>query len=241
LITYFSIFISVTDLSFKITWKYLRSTIGRHVFWKYNFSRCIFKTDIPKFIYKYYYFWTIFWNTSNIFLFFHTNCRTQEYDNQCCYDDSGILMNPQTLLGSGYANRYHYAGDNLDNIPFLSNFIYDILPYQHCCVHPLQDLDTSVTRCDVFYARRPPNSCLNYLPPVVGKLWRKSSNSDVDKKRTPISDLKPPNTNMTTSYGVGNRGPGLCHGHTFSLLCSMFSMDSISTQFVCRYWLRIPI
>jgi hypothetical protein len=135
-------------------------------------------------------FWIIFWNTSNIFLFFYPNCRTQEYDNQCCYDDSGILMNPQTLLGSGYANRYHYAGDNLDNIPFLSNFIYDILPYQHCCVYPLQDVDTNVTGCNVFYARRPPNSCLNYVPPVVGKLWRKSSNSDVEKARTPISELK---------------------------------------------------
>jgi hypothetical protein len=36
-------------------------------------------------------------------------------------------MNPQALFGSGYANRYHYAGDNLDNIPYLSNFIYDVI------------------------------------------------------------------------------------------------------------------
>jgi hypothetical protein len=135
---------------------------------------------------------------------------------------------------SGYANRYHYAGDNLDNIPFLSNFIYDILPYQHCGVYPLQDVDTNVTGCDVFYARRPPNSCLNYLPPVVGKLWRKSSNSDVDKKRTPISDLKPSNTNMTTSYGVGNTGPGLWHGHKFSLLCSML-INFIFQRIKCLY------
>ena len=92
------------------------------------------------------------------------------YGNQCCYDGSGLLMNPEALFGSGYANRYHYAGDNLDNIPFLSNFIYDVIPYQHCCVYPVQNANTNVyTGCDVFYARRPPNSCVNYVPPVVAR------------------------------------------------------------------------
>ena len=102
---------------------------------------------------------------------FYVNFRVQGYGNQCCYDDSGLLMNHQALFGSGYANRYHYAGDNLENIPFLSNFIYDVIPYQHCCIYPLQNANTSVyTECDVFYTRRPPNSCLNYVPPVVGKI-----------------------------------------------------------------------
>ena len=100
---------------------------------------------------------------------FYVNFRVQGYGNQCCYDDSELLMNHQALSGSGYANRYHYAGDNLDNTPFLSNFIYDVIPYQHCCVYPLQDTNTNVTGCDLFYARRPPNSQMNYVPPVVGK------------------------------------------------------------------------
>ena len=69
----------------------------------------------------------------------------QGYGNQCSYDDSGILMNPQAIFGSGYANRYHYAGDNLENIPFLSNFIYDVMPYRHCCAYHLQDANTNVT------------------------------------------------------------------------------------------------
>jgi len=117
----------------------------------------------------------------HVLIFFLHNIRTQGYGNQCCYDDSGILMNPQALFGSGYANRYHYAGDNHDNIPFLSNFIYDVMPYQHCCIYPLQDASTKVTGCDVFYARRPHNSRLNYVPPVVGKFWKESLSNDVQK------------------------------------------------------------
>jgi hypothetical protein len=48
--------------------------------------------------------------------FYFLQIRPQGYDNQCCYDDNGVLMNPHAFYGSGYANRYHYAGDNLDNI-----------------------------------------------------------------------------------------------------------------------------
>lgn len=155
-------------------------------------------------------------------------------------------MNPQTLLGSGYANRYHYAGDNLDNIPFLSNFINDILPYQHCCVYPLQDVDTNVTGCDVFYARRSPNSCLNYVPPVVGKLWRKSSNSDVEKyfKKSEHPSLTLNHRtrkwlwHMVLEIQVLACDRGI---HLSSCVQCLGSMDSISIQFVWRYWLRIPI
>jgi hypothetical protein len=43
-----------------------------------------------------------------VFLFY-VNFRVHGYGNQCCYDGSGLLMNPEALFGSGYANRYHYA------------------------------------------------------------------------------------------------------------------------------------
>ena len=40
-----------------------------YIFWKYNFSRCIFKTDIPKFNYKFLdYFLKYF---EHIFIFSH--------------------------------------------------------------------------------------------------------------------------------------------------------------------------
>lgn len=93
-------------------------------------------------------------------------------------------MNPHAFFGSGYANRYHSAGDKLDNIPFLSNFLYDVVPYQHCCVYPIQDVDSVdinvFSGCEVFYTRRPPNSCLNYKPPVVGMLF---TNLDISNEQ----------------------------------------------------------
>ena len=190
------------------------------------------------------YFETIFWNTSNTCLYFYTNFRTQMYDNQCCYNDSGLLMNPQALFGSGYANRYHYAGDNLDNIPFLSNFIYDVIPYQHCCVYPLQDANTNAyTGCDVFYARRPPNSCVNYVPPVVGKLWKESLNSDIKKYQKQNEQL-PLTLNHQTWIGPRRMVleiPVPACNRDNNLACCvqcLVSLDSIITQFVC---LRIPI
>ncbi|CAC5408993.1 unnamed protein product [Mytilus coruscus] len=90
------------------------------------------------------------------------------YDHQCCYDEVGVLMNPDGYYGSGYVNRYHYHGGGDDNVPFLSNFVYDTLLYQHCCIYTSQDMlevNSNFESCASFYTRRPPNSCLNYIPP----------------------------------------------------------------------------
>lgn len=38
----------------------------------------------------------------------------------------------QTIGGGGFINRYHYES----GVPFLSNFQFDIVPYQSCCVYP---------------------------------------------------------------------------------------------------------
>ncbi|CAC5420802.1 Sushi, nidogen and EGF-like domain-containing protein 1,Alpha-tectorin [Mytilus coruscus] len=70
---------------------------------------------------------------------------SQGYDHQCCYDEVGVLMNPDGYYGSGYVNRYHYHGDGDANIPFLSNFVYDIMPYQHCCIHTSEDMGEAYT------------------------------------------------------------------------------------------------
>ncbi|XP_076071661.1 protein mesh-like [Mytilus galloprovincialis] len=93
---------------------------------------------------------------------------SQGYDHQCCYNDEGVLMNPDGYYGSGYVNRYHYHGDGNKNVPFLSNFVYDTLLYQHCCIYTSQDLmevNSNFGSCASFYTIRPPNSCLNYIPP----------------------------------------------------------------------------
>ncbi|CAG2215769.1 unnamed protein product [Mytilus edulis] len=93
---------------------------------------------------------------------------SQGYDHQCCYNDEGVLMNPDGYYGSGYVNRYHFHGDGNKNVPFLSNFVYDTLLYQHCCIYTSQDLmevNSNFGSCASFYTIRPPNSCLNYIPP----------------------------------------------------------------------------
>ncbi|XP_071153471.1 protein mesh-like [Mytilus edulis] len=90
------------------------------------------------------------------------------YDHQCCYDEVGVLMNPNGYYGSGYVNRYHYHGDGAENIPYFSNFMYDTIPYKHCCIYTSEDseeVDSNFGSCASFYSRRPPNSCLNYVPP----------------------------------------------------------------------------
>ncbi|XP_052091067.1 protein mesh-like isoform X1 [Mytilus californianus] len=98
--------------------------------------------------------------------------RSYGYDHQCCYDKTGVLMNPNgdSTDGSGYVNRYHFQGSNDANVPFLSNFVYDVVPYMHCCMFPFQDfepdeMDIARKQCSLFFNRRPPNSCMNYIPP----------------------------------------------------------------------------
>ncbi|CAG2210018.1 unnamed protein product [Mytilus edulis] len=94
--------------------------------------------------------------------------RSRGYDHQCCYDEVGVLMDPSGYYGSGYVNRYHYHGDGAENIPFFSNFVYDTIPYKHCCIYTAEDseeVDSNSGSCYSFYTRRPPNSCLNYVPP----------------------------------------------------------------------------
>ncbi|VDI51850.1 Hypothetical predicted protein [Mytilus galloprovincialis] len=96
------------------------------------------------------------------------------YDHQCCYDDSGVLMNPNGFDQSGFVNRYHYLGHGYNNVPYLSNFVFDTMPYQHCCVYPSEDFETVdihiYTQCSLFYARRTPQSCLNYVPPRTARV-----------------------------------------------------------------------
>lgn len=85
-------------------------------------------------------------------------------------------MNPNGffLHGCGFANRFHYAGDKGENIPYLSNFYHDIVPYQHCCFYNSDESNESRQRCLSFFERRPPTTCLNYVPPRPGMLMFRS-------------------------------------------------------------------
>lgn len=95
-------------------------------------------------------------------------------------------MNPSGFDQSGFVNRYHYFGNGDNNIPFLSNFVFDTMPYQHCCVYPSEDFGTVdihiYTLCSSFYVRRPPQSCLNYVPPRTGIYLLKRVSTDKAKE-----------------------------------------------------------
>ncbi|KAJ8302770.1 hypothetical protein KUTeg_019166 [Tegillarca granosa] len=100
----------------------------------------------------------------------------------CCYDKTGNLMDARKLDGGGTVHRHHYFGSD-GNIPFLSNFYFDIVPYLQCCVYqnetgngggqirPLSltanDMTTNIVgdTCPKFFERRPASDCKGYVPP----------------------------------------------------------------------------
>lgn len=91
-------------------------------------------------------------------------------------------MDARKLDGGGTVHRHHYFGSD-GNIPFLSNFYFDIVPYLQCCVYqnetgngggqirPLSltanDMTTNIVgdTCPKFFERRPASDCKGYVPP----------------------------------------------------------------------------
>ncbi|XP_062511306.1 mucin-like protein [Corticium candelabrum] len=97
------------------------------------------------------------------------------YDSQvqCCYSlpefgfFDGFLLN--NLPQGGTANRYHASRFSL----FHSNF--DIQPYEDCCIKT--DL------CNLYYLRRPSQSCFGYFPPFWAWTWGDPHISTLDGKQ----------------------------------------------------------
>ncbi|XP_060075248.1 sushi domain-containing protein 2-like [Ylistrum balloti] len=84
----------------------------------------------------------------------------------CCYGNNGNLMNALTSSGGGSLQRFHYFGDTDAAVPYLSNVVFDMAPYYHCCVHPhLAQADVS-SECFEFYHRRTPGNCNAYVPNI---------------------------------------------------------------------------
>jgi hypothetical protein len=89
----------------------------------------------------------------------------------CCYGNDQNLIDSRVKEG-GSLQRYHYLGGE-DNIPYLTNFYYDLLPYLHCCRYG-SSVDVGYKGLSVFsecqdYLRfRHVSSCYNYIPPRPG-------------------------------------------------------------------------
>ncbi|KAL3110585.1 hypothetical protein niasHT_016222 [Heterodera trifolii] len=97
------------------------------------------------------------------------------YGQVCCYDQEGYLQqttyqptlkvidqmfyNPGFPLRAYEFGSYPYLGQF--EVPGLSSFHHDYMPYHLCCKF-------SKFRCQLFYWRRPSSGCQQYQPPAVG-------------------------------------------------------------------------
>ncbi|XP_062583122.1 protein mesh-like [Saccostrea cucullata] len=90
-------------------------------------------------------------------------------DNVCCYDIRGNLIDSRVKEG-GSLQRYHYLG-GVRNIPYVTNFYYDVLPFLHCCRYYGSSSDFGqhgqviYSACQDFLQFRKVSSCFNYIPP----------------------------------------------------------------------------
>ncbi|XP_077984790.1 protein mesh-like [Glandiceps talaboti] len=86
---------------------------------------------------------------------------------QCCYDNDGNLINgPDNDNSGGTSHRRHHGGvppfKSPGKVPYLSHYLYDILPWEHCCVY------SSIDLCYLYYKKRPSDDCRDYVPPRPG-------------------------------------------------------------------------
>ncbi|KAK6742146.1 hypothetical protein RB195_009799 [Necator americanus] len=99
------------------------------------------------------------------------------YGQTCCYDARGFLMqstyqpvvkiDESTPYSPGVPTRAFELGSapfqGMFEVPGLSTFHHDIMPYYLCCKY-------ADFRCQLFYWRRPSSACQAYEPPVSGSI-----------------------------------------------------------------------
>ncbi|XP_048752954.2 protein mesh-like isoform X2 [Ostrea edulis] len=112
-------------------------------------------------------------------------------DNVCCYGVDQNLIDSRIKEG-GTLQRYHYLGGE-GNVPYLTNFYYDVLPYLHCCKYGSSvDLGyegiSVFSECQDYLHFRNISSCFNYVPPRPGQYVRASVCTSFVAQVTNISD-----------------------------------------------------
>ncbi|XP_070554568.1 sushi domain-containing protein 2-like [Ptychodera flava] len=84
---------------------------------------------------------------------------------QCCYNNEGNLINGPQEYSGGTSHRRHHDGiypyKSPGLVPYLSHYLTDILPWEHCC-HYSNDF------CHYYYDNRPSDDCRIYEPPRPG-------------------------------------------------------------------------
>ncbi|GMR43424.1 hypothetical protein PMAYCL1PPCAC_13619, partial [Pristionchus mayeri] len=105
------------------------------------------------------------------------NTYNTHYGQTCCYDAAGYLMHSSyqpvlkiddsTPYSPGFPTRSYEFGttpyQGMFEIPGLSTFHHDVMPYYLCC--KFTDF-----RCQMFYWRRPSSACQAYEAPSIGML-----------------------------------------------------------------------
>ncbi|XP_038072987.1 sushi domain-containing protein 2-like [Patiria miniata] len=82
---------------------------------------------------------------------------------ECCYGNDDNILNVLGSSGGGFAHRRHHGGvvpyKDAGRVPYLSHWISDILPFEHCCVF-------SEESCQLYKLVRPSQTCEDYTAPA---------------------------------------------------------------------------
>ncbi|XP_077868996.1 sushi domain-containing protein 2-like [Saccoglossus kowalevskii] len=83
---------------------------------------------------------------------------------ECCYNNDGNLVDGSDGNSGGTSHRYHHGGvspyKSPGKVPYLSHYLADLLPWEHCCLYQQSD-----TMCFDYYDKRPSDGCQQYQPP----------------------------------------------------------------------------
>ncbi|CAJ0942131.1 unnamed protein product, partial [Mesorhabditis belari] len=123
------------------------------------------------------------------------NSYMTHYGQTCCYDDKGYLMQSSyqpvlkiddtTPYSPGFPTRAYEHGTYPDigmfEVPGLSTFHHDILPYYLCCKY-------TDFRCQLFYWRRPSSACQAYEAAVSGSVMGGGHFSTLDGRQFVFND-----------------------------------------------------
>ncbi|XP_071951618.1 sushi domain-containing protein 2-like [Antedon mediterranea] len=108
------------------------------------------------------------------------------FGNRCCYNTDGYLLHLKDFSSGGSHQLRHHAGaspyQQAGDIPFLSNFLWDTIPWSQCCVR-------ADSECDRYIDKRPYDQCLTYDTPEPASIFGEPHIISFDDARFPFNEL----------------------------------------------------
>ncbi|XP_041453734.1 sushi domain-containing protein 2-like isoform X2 [Lytechinus variegatus] len=97
------------------------------------------------------------------------------YGQLCCYGFDGNILHLNDTPAGGYTQKHHHRGflppRFPGNIPYLSNYLWDRIPWEECCGKTRDGTAEERGRCDLFRGKRPSSDCKDYRAPAVGAVF----------------------------------------------------------------------